>query len=193
MQSLNNQNSSSNVLHYSTNQAVSYGKALKELVKAYADLLFDFDHQDLTFRENAIALGGLLINLGIDPVVVQKHWLGHHPMKQALVPPFNIPYKYEIFGGGIKWDVMIDDLETALISLGAKIDNESAIALLDKVEPLCQDWIELLKISERIKKLLYPKDFQNWHNTIKPFQKRLNDRIWDEKQKKVFTQSDDQV
>ena len=193
MQSLNNQNSSSNALHYSTNQAVSYGKALKELVKAYADLLFDFDHQDLTFRENAIALGGLLINLGIDPVVIQKHWLGHHPMKQVLDPPVNIPYNYETLDGGIKWDEMIDDLETALISLGAKIDNESAIAILEKIEPLCQDEVEFLKISERVKKLLYQKDFQNWQNTIKPFQKRLSDRIWDEKQKKVFTQSDDQV
>ncbi len=175
------------------NQALSYGKALKELVKAYAGLLFEFDHQEITFREDAIALGELLINLGIDPVVVKEHWLGHHPFKQALVPPFNISYKYETIDGGIKWDVMIDDLETALIRLGAKIDNESAIAVVDKIEPLCQDGIELLKISERIKKLLYPKDFQNWQNTIKPFQKRLNDRIWDEKQKKVFTQSDDQV
>jgi hypothetical protein len=191
MQSLNNQNSNSNVLHYSTNQAVSYGKALKELVKAYADLLFDFDHQDLTFREDAIALGGLLINLGIDPVVVQKHWLGHHPMKQVLDPPVNIPYNYETLDGGIKWDEMIDDLETALISLGAKIDNESAIAILEKIEPLCQDGIELLKISERVKKLLY--DFKGWESVVKPFQKRLSDRIWDEKQKKVFTQSDDQV
>lgn len=60
-------------------QAVAYGKALKELVKAYAHLLFEFDHQDITFRENAIALGELLINLGIDPVVVKEHWLGHHP------------------------------------------------------------------------------------------------------------------
>ena len=175
-------------------QAVAYGKALKELVKAYAHLLFEFDHQDITFRENAIALGELLINLGIDPVEVKEHWLGHHPYKQGLVPPFNIDSKkYGKKGGGIKWDVMIDDLETALISLGAKISNEDAIAILDKIEPLCQDETELLKISERVKKLLYPKDFQNWQNTIKPFQLRLGRRIWDEKQKKVFTQSDDQV
>jgi archaellum biogenesis ATPase FlaH len=166
------------------NQGSSCGKALKELVKAYADLLFDFDHQDITFRENAIALGELLINLGIDPVKVKEHWLGNHPLKQALVLPFNISTDYETIDGGIKWDEMIDDLETALISLGAKIDNESAIALLEKIEPLCQDGIELLKISERVKKLLYQKDFQNWQNTIKPFQKRLSDRIWDEKQGK---------
>jgi hypothetical protein len=127
----------------------------KELVKFYADLLFDFDHQDITFREDAIALGELLIHLGVDPVEVKEHWLGHHPMKQALVPPFNISYKYETIDGGIKWDVMIDDLETSLINLGVKISNEDAIALLDKIEPLCQDETELLKISERVKKLLY--------------------------------------
>jgi hypothetical protein len=166
------------------NQGSSCGKALKELVKAYADLLFDFDHQDITFRENAIALGELLINLGIDPVVVKEHWLGHHPMKQALVPPFNISTDYQTIDGGILWDVMVDDIETALISLGTKIDNKSVIALLEKIEPLCQDGIELLKISERVKKLLYQKDFQNWQNTIKPFQKRLSDRIWDEKKGK---------
>ena len=76
----------------------------KELVKFYADLLFDFDHQDITFREDAIALGKLLINLGIDPVEVREHWLGHHPMKQALVPPFNISTDYQTIDGGIKWD-----------------------------------------------------------------------------------------
>jgi hypothetical protein len=58
---------------------------LKELAKFYANLLFDFDHHDITFREDAITLGELLIHLGIDPVVVKEHWLGHHPMKQALV------------------------------------------------------------------------------------------------------------
>ena len=56
---------------------------LKALVKFYADLLFDFDHQDITFREDAIALGELLIHLGIDPVEVKEHWLGHHPFKQV--------------------------------------------------------------------------------------------------------------
>ena len=157
---------------------------LKALAKFYADLLFDFDHQDITFREDAIALGELLIHLGVDPVVVKEHWLGHHPMKQALVPPFNIPYKYETIDGGIKWDVMLDDLETGLINLGVKISNEDAIAILDTIEPLCQDETELLKISERVKKLLYPKDFQNWQNTIKPFQQRLTRRIWDEKKEK---------
>jgi mannitol/fructose-specific phosphotransferase system IIA component len=105
-------------------------------------------------------------------------------MKQALVPPFNISYKYETIDGGIKWDVMIDDLETSLINLGVKISNEDAIAILDTIEPLCQDETELLKISERVKKLLYPKDFQNWQNTIKPFQQRLTRRIWDEKKGK---------
>ena len=185
MNQLNTAIMPSSITEVKTNhQGLSYGKALKELVIAYADLLFDFDHQDITFRENAIALGELLINLGIDPVKVKEHWLGNHPLKQALVPPFNISTDYETIDGGIKWDEMIDDLETALISLGAKIDNESAIALLDKIEPLCQDGIELLKISERVKKLLYQKDFQNWQNTIKPFQKRLSDRIWDEKKGK---------
>ena len=157
---------------------------LKALAKFYADLLFDFDHQDITFREDAIALGELLIHLGIDPVEVKEHWLGHHPFKQGLVPPFNIPYKYETIDGSIKWDAMIDDLETSLINLGVKISNEDAIAILEKIEPLCQDEAEFLKISERIKKLLYPKDFQNWQNTIKPFQQRLTRRIWDEKKGK---------
>jgi hypothetical protein len=192
MQSLNNQNSSSNAPHYSTNKAVSYGKALKELVKAYADLLFEFDHQDLTFldrqdltfKDPAIALGELLIHLGVDPVVVRDHWLSDHPLKIALVPPFNIPSQYETIHGGILWESMIDDIEDALSCLDAKIDNESAIAILEKIEPLCQDEAEFLKISERIKKLLYQKDFQNWQNTIKPFQLRLTRRIWDEKKGK---------
>jgi hypothetical protein len=196
-------NSNSNVLHDSTknrddNRALSYGKALKQLVKAYADLLFEFDHQDLafldrqdlTFKDPAIALGQLLIDLGIDPVEVRDHWLSDHPLKIALGSLSN-SNRYENLGGGFKWDVMIDDLEKAVIDLGVKIDNKSAIAILEKIEPLCQDGIELLKISERVKKLLY--DFKGWESVVKPFQKRLSDRIWDEKQKKVFTQSDDQV
>ena len=169
-----------------------YGKPLYELVEAYAYRLFEFDHQDITFRENAIALGELLINLGIDPVVVKEHWLGSHPLKIGL-GSFGNSNRYENLGGGFKWDVMIDDLETALINLGVKIDNESAIAVVDKIEPLCKDETELLKISERVKKLLYQKDFQNWQNAIKPFMTRLSRRIWEEKQEKVFTQSDDQV
>jgi len=36
---------------------------LKALAKFYANLLFDFDHQEITFREDAIALGELLIHL----------------------------------------------------------------------------------------------------------------------------------
>jgi DNA polymerase III delta prime subunit len=172
-------------------QAISYGKPLKELVKAYADLLFGFDHQELTFREDAIALGELLIHLGIYPVDVRDIWLGNHPLKIALVPPFNIPSQYETIHGDILWDVMIDDLETALINLGVKIFNKDAITLLEKVEPLCQDEGELLKISERIKKLFH--DFNGWNNVIKPFQQRLSRRVWNESKDQNVIQSDDQI
>jgi archaellum biogenesis ATPase FlaH len=176
------------------NYSLSYQKpqafisqGLQVLVKQFFSLYRECDHDDVTFMGDPIAIGSLFINLGVDSGSV-KLWLFSHKLKWMLDDPL-IPSDFQEIGGGIYWEKMIDAIQDGLLSNDLRIDEDTAIAWLDKIEPFCKDETELLKIGQRVKKMLM--DHRGWQNVIQPFQRKLNRRIWDEREKSKQSSHDD--
>jgi archaellum biogenesis ATPase FlaH len=163
-------------------------QGLQAFVKELWGLYKQCDHSDVMFTEDAIAVGSLFINLGIYPGDV-KLWLFSHEHK-FMLDQVVIPSEFEDLGGIIFWEKMIDEVQDSAIRLGLRIeDDETALNWLDKIEPFCKDETELLKIGQRVKKMLM--DHRGWHNVIQPFQRKLNRRIYDEREKSKQSSHDD--
>jgi KaiC/GvpD/RAD55 family RecA-like ATPase len=158
-------------------------QGLQVLVKQLFSLYRQWDYNDVTFTENAIAIGELFINLGFDPIEV-KLWLsGHKLLLELDTPVVSSDFQDLVPGKGwvTLWDEMIDELQDGLLRLGMKIDDQTAINWLEQIEQFCKDETELLKIGQRVKKMLI--NHSGWQNLITPFQRKLSRRIWDEREK----------
>lgn len=174
---MNNDNRSQATLQ----SPVSQG--LQAFIKGLWSLYKQCDHSDVMFTEDPIAVGELFINLGIYPGDV-KLWLFSHK-KKFMLDEVVIPLDFQDIGGVIYWEKMIDEIQDSALRLDLRINDEDAMQWLEKIEPVCKDEAELLMIAQRVKKMLIKHT--GWHSLIKPFERRLNRRIWNESVKQGDT------
>lgn len=168
--------------HSQTKIQAPISQGLQVLVKQLFSLYRQWDYNEVTFTENPIDIGELFIHLGFDPIEV-KLWLSGHKLLFTLDTPVISSDFQDLTPKGLitLWEKMIDELQDGLLRLGMKIDDQTAIDWLEKIEQFCKDETELLKIGQRIKKMLI--NHSGWQNLIKPFERNLSRRIWDEREK----------
>jgi hypothetical protein len=116
--------------------------------------------------------------------ILPNDWLPERFRFMATMAPA-LPTRYQdpssLGGNGINGELMIADLMEPLIKMGAKFGDRDMLDCLELLCKACRDEAEFLVSATAIKPLAMPQQSKDWANVIKPFQRRLSKRLWDER------------